>query len=55
MFGKTYSYLSFVSSLKFSYKAAEELNDIGVKWFKIGSGEFLDTPFIERIINIELF
>ena len=35
----------------FSFKAAEELNDIGVKWFKLGSGEFLDTPFIERIIK----
>ena len=35
----------------FSFKAAEELNDIGVKWFKMGSGEFLDTPFIEKIIK----
>lgn len=35
----------------FSFKAAEELNNIGVKWFKLGSGEFLDTPFIEKIIK----
>ena len=35
----------------FSFKAAEELNSIGVKWFKLGSGEFLDTPFIEKIIK----
>ena len=35
----------------FSYKAAEQLNDIGVKWFKMGSGEFLDTPFIEKLIK----
>ena len=35
----------------FSYKAAQELNDIGVDWFKLGSGEFLDTPFIEKIIK----
>ena len=35
----------------FSFKAAEELNSIGVKWFKIGSGEFTDTPFIKKIIK----
>ena len=38
---------------KYSLKITdhEELNDIGVKWFKLGSGEFLDTPFIEKIIK----
>ena len=35
----------------FSFKAAEELNSIGVKWFKIGSGEFTDTPFIKKILK----
>ena len=35
----------------FSFKAAQELYDIGVDWFKLGSGEFLDTPFIEKIIK----
>jgi sialic acid synthase SpsE len=35
----------------FSYKAAEELNSIGVEWFKIGSGEFTDTPFIKKILK----
>ena len=35
----------------FSFKAAEELHSIGVDWFKMGSGEFLDLPFIERIIK----
>ena len=37
----------------FSYKAAEELNSIGVKWFKIGSGEFTDTPFIKKILKFK--
>ena len=35
----------------FSYKAAEELNKIGVKWFKVGSGEFTDTPFIKKLLK----
>jgi len=35
----------------FSYKAAQELNRIGVKWYKIGSGEFTDTPFIKKILK----
>ena len=35
----------------FSLKAAEELNEIGVKWFKIGSGEFTDIPFIKKVLN----
>tara|TARA_B100001250_G_scaffold414415_1_gene452644 strand:+ start:4523 stop:5539 length:1017 start_codon:yes stop_codon:yes gene_type:complete len=35
----------------FSYKAAKELNSIGVKWFKIGSGEFTDLPFIKKILK----
>ena len=35
----------------FSYKAAEELNEMGVGWFKIGSGEFTDLPFIEKLLK----
>jgi|TARA_X000001036_G_scaffold150279_1_gene142689 sialic acid synthase SpsE len=35
----------------FSYKAAQELNRIGVQWFKIGSGEFTDTPFIKKVLK----
>ena len=35
----------------FSYKAAAELNSIGVKWFKIGSGEFTDVPFVKKILK----
>lgn len=37
----------------FSLRAAEELNDIGLKIFKIGSGEFLDTPFIEGVLKFQ--
>ena len=33
----------------FSYKAAEELNNIGVKFFKIGSGEMSDIPTLKKI------
>ncbi|MDD5070089.1 MAG: N-acetylneuraminate synthase family protein [Candidatus Omnitrophica bacterium] len=33
----------------FSYKAALELNDIGVEAFKIGSGEMTDIPTLEKI------
>ena len=40
----------------FSYKAACELNEIGVDLFKIGSGEFLDIPFIKKIwLKIVIF
>jgi len=34
----------------FSRKAAEELNEIGVKAFKIGSGEMTDLPTLKRIV-----
>jgi N-acetylneuraminate synthase len=33
----------------FSWKAAQELNEIGVEAFKIGSGEMTDIPTLERI------
>jgi len=33
----------------FSYKAAEELKEIGVEVFKIGSGEMTDVPSLVRI------
>jgi len=36
----------------FSLKAALELNDIGVEWFKLGSGEFTDLPFIREVIKL---
>ncbi len=36
----------------FSLKAALELNEIGVNWFKIGSGEFTDLPFIREVIKL---
>lgn len=35
----------------FSLKAAYELNELGVEWFKIGSGEMTDTPTIKEIIK----
>ena len=35
----------------FSLKAAQELNEIGVKWFKIGSGEFTDIPFVKKVLD----
>ena len=35
----------------FCLKAAEELNEIGVDMYKIGSGEFTDLPFIKLIIK----
>jgi sialic acid synthase SpsE len=38
----------------FSYKAAVELKEIGVKGFKIGSGEMTDTPSLERIAKLGL-
>jgi N-acetylneuraminate synthase len=33
----------------FSWKAAQELNGIGVSGFKIGSGEMTDIPTLQRI------
>jgi len=35
----------------FSLKAAEELNEIGLDAFKIGSGEMADIPTLEKIAN----
>lgn len=37
----------------FSYRAACELNEIGVDFFKIGSGEFLDVPFIKKMCEFK--
>jgi len=37
----------------FSIKAAEEINKLGVDCFKIGSGEFLDLFYIEKIIKFK--
>lgn len=37
----------------FSYKAACELNDIGVSAFKIGSGEMTDIPTLLKIAEFE--
>ncbi len=37
----------------FSYKAALELNEIGVEFFKIGSGEFTDLMFIDKLIKFK--
>lgn len=37
----------------FSLKAAFELNEIGVDFFKVGSGEFLDTPFIKKLLKFK--
>jgi N,N'-diacetyllegionaminate synthase len=36
----------------FSWKAAQELNELGVEAFKIGSGEMTDTPTLERISKL---
>jgi len=36
----------------FSYKAAQELNSIGVDAFKIGSGEFSDLPSLKKIAEL---
>jgi len=41
-------------STPFSKKAAERLYDMGVKWFKIGSGECSNTPLIEYISKFNL-
>lgn len=35
----------------FSWKAAQELNEIGVDAFKIGSGEMTDVPTLKRIAS----
>jgi len=35
----------------FSYKAADELNNIGVDLFKIGSGEMTDIPTLKKIAS----
>ena len=37
----------------FSFKAAKELNSIGLNWFKIGSGEFTDLPFIREVLKFK--
>ncbi len=37
----------------FSYKAACELNEIGVNFFKVGSGEFTDFPFIRKLCKFK--
>lgn len=37
----------------FSYKAAKELNEIGVKFFKVGSGEFTDLMFIDKLLKLK--
>jgi N,N'-diacetyllegionaminate synthase len=37
----------------FSFKAALEINKLGVDTFKIGSGEFLDLFFIEKMIKLK--
>lgn len=37
----------------FSLKAAYELDEIGVDMFKIGSGEFTDIPFINKLLDLK--
>lgn len=37
----------------FSFKAAAELNEINVDWFKVGSGEFTDLPFLKKILQFK--
>ena len=37
----------------FCLKAAEELNEIGVDMYKIGSGEFTDLPFINELLKFK--
>ena len=37
----------------FCLKAAEELNEINVDMFKIGSGEFTDIPFINELLKFK--
>jgi sialic acid synthase SpsE len=36
----------------FSWKAAQEINELGVEAFKIGSGEMTDIPTLERISSL---
>ena len=37
----------------FSFKAALELNQIGLKFFKIGSGELTDIPSLKKIAEFQ--
>lgn len=37
----------------FSLKAAQELNEMGAEWYKIGSGEFTDLPFIREVLKFK--
>ncbi len=37
----------------FCLKAAEELNEIGLDMYKIGSGEFTDLPFINELLKFK--
>lgn len=37
----------------FSWKAAQELNELGIEAFKIGSGEMTDIPTLERISQLD--
>lgn len=37
----------------FSYKAAQELDSIGVEAFKIGSGEFMDWTSLQKIASLK--
>ena len=37
----------------FCLKAAEELNEIGVDMYKIGSGEIHDLPFINELLKFK--
>ncbi len=41
-------------STPFSKEAADRLYEMGVKWFKIGSGECSNFPFIEYLANFKL-
>ena len=40
-------------STPFSLQAAKKLNEMGVKAFKIGSGEFNNLPLISEIIKFK--
>jgi sialic acid synthase SpsE len=40
-------------STPFSFEAAKKLNNIGIKAFKIGSGEFNNLPLISKIIKFK--
>jgi N-acetylneuraminate synthase len=41
-------------STPFSIEAADKLYDMGVKWFKVGSGECSNFPFIEYLTKFGL-